>query len=242
MSNDEIERIGELLMEEGVVTQEDVARAISEGGVKGTALAGALEGTKHPRRLELAAFLATDFRVPRIADLRQVDFQQDAVRAVPEELARKHEMVPVARLGMILCVAKPNYYNRAAVQDLRRHTGLKVKVLQADEGQVKAAIERVYSRSRADLPAPKPRESTMRRRIASPPSLPGKVTPEPIPLVAPAEPVKAPARRDAVEVLNAVRVPPSEFHAEERSAPVRLLREWEDLFLAGRPSAPIKVG
>lgn len=220
MASEEIERIGDLLLEEGVVTEEELTRAITESGVKGTALSTALESCKHPKRQELAVFLATDFHVPRLADLRQLDFQADAVRAVPEEIARKHELVPVARIGGILCVAKPNYYNRAAVQELRRQTGLKIKVLQADEGQVKAALEKVY-RGTGEIPAP-----VMRRAVpAAPPA-------EALPLIS----------GERSDVLSAVKVPSAEYQAEERATYARIFREWDDLFLNGRPSSPIKVG
>jgi len=218
-TNEEIERVGDLLLEEGVVTQEELVRAISESGVKGTALSVALESSRHPKRQELAVFLATDFRIPRIADLRQVDFHVDAVRAVPEDLARKHELVPVARIGGILCVAKPNYFNRAAIQELRRVTGLKVKVLQADEGQVKAAVDKIYGGARGELPPPRDgKKDTVMRRV---------------------DPLITGSRSD---VLAAVRIPPAEYQAEERSVHAKLYREWDDLFVNGRPSSPIKVG
>jgi len=233
MAGEEIERVGDLLIEEGVVTHEDLMRAIVEGGIKGSPLAAALESCKHPKRQEVAALLAADFRIPRLTDLRQVEFQADAAEAVPEEIARKHELVPVARAAGILCVAKPNYYNRAAVQELRRHTGLKVKVLQADEGQVKAAIERIYAGSRAEIPAPKGRTETVRR----PAPVEARAAFDAVPLVSGGD-----ERPAAGGVLAAVKVPAAEFQAEERSVFTRLFREWDDLFVNGRPSSPIKVG
>ncbi|MBI2931939.1 MAG: hypothetical protein HYY16_09830 [Planctomycetes bacterium] len=244
MASEDTERVGELLIEEGIITQEELARAVAESGIKGTVVAAALEGCKHPRRQELAAFLATDFRLPKLADLRQVEFQADAVRSVSEEMARKHEVVPVARVGAILCVAKPNYYNRAAVQDLRKATGLKIKVLQADEGQVKAAIERIYGGAKIELPEPRPEQKDTRSRRTQPPPVPEKAVLDAVPLISlEDEPVATPAASQgaAVEVVRAVKVPVAEFQAEERSAYARLMREWEDLFVNGRPTSPIKM-
>src|SRR6185295_7330889 len=150
----EIERIGELLVEEGIVTQEELTRALTESGAKSGVIGQLLEACAHVRRAELAAFLASKFRLPVIDDLRRVDLTPDASRLVPEEIARKHEVIPICRIGDLLCVAKANYYNRAAVQELRKVSGLKIKVLQADEGQVRAAIEAVYKGRKGDLPAP----------------------------------------------------------------------------------------
>src|SRR5258706_6794732 len=111
----EIERIGELLVEEGGVTQEELSRALADANLKSTALGQLLEGSGHVRRAELAAFLAARFRLPVLDDLRKVDLSSEAARLVPEEIARKHEAIPIAQIGDVLCVAKSNYYNRAAV-------------------------------------------------------------------------------------------------------------------------------
>ena len=149
----EIERIGELLVEEGGITQEELARALSDANLKGSAIGQLLESCGHARRAELAAFLASRFRTPVVDDLRKIDIFADAAKLVPEEIARKHEAIPVARIGDLLCVAKSNYYNRAAVQELRKVSGLKIKVVQADEAQVRAAIDAVYRGKKGDLPA-----------------------------------------------------------------------------------------
>src|SRR5262245_12330153 len=131
----ESERIGEVLISEGVLTQEDLAKAISEAGIRGSPLARVLEGSTHVKRADLAAFLASDFRIPVVEDLRRLDFSDGASKLIPEDLARKHELVPVCRIGDIVCVAKSNYFNRAALNELNRVVDSRLKVLQADEIQ-----------------------------------------------------------------------------------------------------------
>src|SRR5438045_2552520 len=116
----EIERIGELLVEEGGVTQEELTRALTESNLKGSVLGQLLDAAGHVRRAELAAFLASKFKLPVLDDMRRVPLTSDAAKLVPEDIARKHEVVPLARMGDLLCVAKANYYNRAAVQELRK--------------------------------------------------------------------------------------------------------------------------
>lgn len=236
MGTEEIERLGELLIEEGVITQEELLQAISETGLKGSALAAALESVSHPKRRELAVFLATDFRIPKVPDLRQVDFQAEARQLVPEDLARKHEFVPLARIGSILCVAKSHFFNKLAIQDIRRATGLKVKVLLADEMQVRSSIDFAYGKAGVTIPAPKvEKKETVFRRVQPPPVLEASG----IPLISRPEPAAAaPSRAAAVQ---AIKVTGSDASDGDALAD-RLLREWDDLFVQGRPSAPIKVG
>jgi hypothetical protein len=250
----EIERIGELLVEEGGVTQEELARALAEGNLKSSALGQLLDGCGHARRAELAAFLASKFRVPVLDDLRRVDISAEAARMVPEDIARKHEAIPLARLGDLLCVAKSNYYNRAAVQELRKVSGLKIKVVQADEGQVRAAIEAVYRGKKGELPAPAgKRKDTGVRSSGSTSRIPIQ-TPAPaaavddMPLISPpdnghSKPVLSEVNNgddlnEVIEVLDAIKIPSQEFTSAMRDPLTRLVLEFDDVFQQGRAVIP----
>lgn len=234
MAPGDAERIGEILILEGVITQEELQRALLEGGVQGTALAAALEAAPHVRRQELAAFLAGTYRVPVLDDLRRVEFAPDAARLVPEELARKHELVPIARIANILCIAKANYFNRAALADLHNVVDGKIKVLQADETQVRAALDRLYRGRRAELPPP---------AGAARPSTPTAAarSTEAVPLISPPEGQGSVAEaEEVIEILEAVRISAQEFAAAERDPRVRLVAEFDEVFKAGRPAAPLR--
>ena len=252
----EIERIGELLVEEGSVTQEEITRAITEGNLRNTTLGQILDSCGSARRAELAAFLGSRFRLPVLDDLRKVDLSMDAAKLIPEEIARKHEVIPIARVGDLLCVAKANYYNRAAVQELRRISGLKVKVLQADEAQVRAAIDAVYKGRKGDLPAPsgKRKDTAIRTSSTSRIPLPSAV-PAPdamdVPLISmpengSAKPVMSEVRQgddlnEVIEVLDAIKIPSGEFSAQLKEPLARLILEFDDVFQAGRPAQPLRV-
>jgi|GEM_PF-1949120 len=248
----EIERIGELLVEEGCVTQEELSRALAEGNLKATPLGQLLEACGHVRRAELTAFLAAKFKLPVLEDLRRIDIFADAAKLVPEDIARKHEAIPVARMGDVLCVAKSNYYNRAAVQELRKVSGLKIKVLQADEAQVRAAIDLVYRNKKGELPPPGKRKETGLRsssttKIPMPQTAAAAVQAD-MPLISMPEngntkPVLSEVRNgddldEVMEVLDAIKIPSHEFATAMKDPMARLVLEFEDLFMQGRPSAP----
>jgi type IV pilus assembly protein PilB len=251
----EIERIGELLVEEGSVTQEEITRAITEGNLRNTTLGQILDSCGSARRAELAAFLGSRFRLPVLDDLRKVDLSMEAAKLIPEEIARKHEVIPIARVGDLLCVAKANYYNRAAVQELRRISGLKVKVLQADEAQVRAAIDAVYKGRKGDLPAPsgKRKDTAIRTSSTSRIPLPSAVPPDAmdVPLISmpengSAKPVMSEVRQgddlnEVIEVLDAIKIPSIEFAAQLKEPLARLILDFEDVFQAGKPAQPLRV-
>jgi len=237
----DVTRIGELLIEEGVVTHEEMLRGIADSAFKGTPLGAMLETTPHVRRADLAGYLAANYRVPFIEDLRRLDLGPALAQLVPEDLARKHELIPLGRAGGILLVAKSNYYNRAAVQDLRNAVEAKVKVLQADEDQVRAALDRIYRGKGGDLPAPtsKGKPTTIRRVVAQPsPAL------DAVPLIEPAEDVK-PGRMitpsatvdEVIEIMDAMKIPQQEFASAARDPLARVVVEFEEAFQSGKPVA-----
>jgi hypothetical protein len=245
-------RIGEVLIEEGVVTQDELARALADAGLKGSPLAGLLESVPHVRRADLAAFLAQNFRVPMIEDLRRIELQPSLAAMVPEDLARKHELIPLAKMGSILCIAKSNYYNRAALQDLRNVVDIKIKVLQADEEQVRAAIERMYKNRPGELPPPASQRqksgSTVRRLVATAAVAAPAAASEAadVPLIEPPmlEEVRRPATArlsdvvdEVIEILDALKIPSQEFNTAARDPMARLIADFDDVFQSGRAVA-----
>lgn len=239
----EADRIGELLVEEGVVTQEELARALAAGGLKGTDLAQALDGSPHVRRAELAAYLGNQFRIPTLSDLRQIAFADGIGRLVPEDLARKHELIPIVKMGDILCVAKPNYFNRAAVQELRKLTGLKVKVLQADEAQVRSAIDKLYRGSAGDLPAPGgARAAAAAPAAPAPAPVEESSSFEAVPLISSGEGGPPPPGGqnvdEVIEIMEAVRIPSQEFAAALRAPFNRMIVDFDDVFRVGKAASP----
>ncbi|MBI5367213.1 MAG: hypothetical protein HZA54_09260, partial [Planctomycetes bacterium] len=151
-ATDNLQRLGELLLEEGVITAEEAAKAVEESGKREHGGAKLLIQANHIRREELAALLAKSFEIPQI-DLAVTPCNPEAIALVPEATARKHEILPVEKFGGILCIARQNYFNRAAIIDLRRTTGLKIAVFQANEEQVQAAIDHYYGGQAAPAPA-----------------------------------------------------------------------------------------
>lgn len=150
-------RIGEVLIEEGVIFEEELQKAL-EGSAAGP-VADALRSAGSASRERIAAILGGNYTIPRVNPV-SVDVPRDVVDLIPPAVANKHEVVPIARFGGILCVAKANYFNRAALIEIRKLTGLKVKVLLCNETEIDEALEKWYgsgsSAARAAAPAAAP--------------------------------------------------------------------------------------
>lgn len=230
MTPEELERIGDLLIEEGIVTYEEAAVAVQESA--GTALGSALAACRFPRRGDLAAWLAADFKPPAIDDLRKVTLTPALASLVPADLARRHKLVPLAKAGGIVCVARPGLHSRAAIQEVRAACASKVKIFAADEAQVMAAIEWVYGNQTAVIPEP------VRAATAAPAPAPAAEPAEALPLIS----MPSGGTDEAPASARPLRIAWAEYEAAERDPGIQLLRVWDLLFVSGKPVAPIRPG
>jgi Meckel syndrome type 1 protein len=139
-------KIGKALLEEGLVSQEDL-RAVAQAGseidrkwVDKIVSQGVISCEK------LASLLGAAYRASKV-HIAEGSLPSDAVMTVPALVARECVAVPLRKLGNILCVASPDPYDVAVIAKLREATGLKIKMFEAPEEDVKRAIAHVYGGS-----------------------------------------------------------------------------------------------
>ncbi len=243
MTPEERERLGNLLIDEGIITEEELSQALAEGGARNASLAGLLNKGRLPRRTSLAQWLAADYRMPEIPDLRRVDLPPSLGQLVPPSLARRIQVLPLARFGSILVVARAAE-SHASLQELRKVTGLKVKVLAADKGQVAAAIENLYGGGKAPIPEPQPATKAEPAYAGDDGSNPNKVDTVPILNVAtmPPPPGTETAFTEIEEIVPAVPVGRAEYEETARTPFGQMYRAWDDLFRDGKVIKAARVG
>lgn len=245
-------RTGDLLLEEGILTAEEIRELIDAGGWKGTPFARALQSAQYVSRRDLAAFLGAEYDLPEIGDLRDLDISRKALKVIPAAVARRHIVLPLGVAGNILCIAALDSVTPDDVSEIRKKCGgFRIKVLVADADQLRAAVSMHYDARKAEIPPPKKRrpETTVSR--ATPPSTAAE-SDEGVPLISmPVGPAAVAARADVdveeleleeiAEVLDAQRVGNEEYVQESRSPAVRLALEFESIHNSGKPVPAIRV-
>ena len=117
-------RIGELLVERGVATREDVERAVRDAKAKGVPLlsylllAGADEGL-------LAGTLAERHRMPGV-NLSRSTLTLEAIALVPRQVAESDLILPMSLEGGRLHLAMSHPLDERVVSEVRFVTGLEV--------------------------------------------------------------------------------------------------------------------
>jgi type IV pilus assembly protein PilB len=136
-------RLGDLLVAEGLISQEQLTRALA--AQKGTAekLGSILVRLKLVSEEQLIGFLSRQYGIPSMT-LAQLDVDADVLRLVPAAIAKKYEVLPVKRVNNSLTLAMADPTNVFALDDIAFMTNLQVLPVVASQVAIRKAIERNY--------------------------------------------------------------------------------------------------
>ncbi|MEK7679498.1 MAG: ATPase, T2SS/T4P/T4SS family, partial [Deltaproteobacteria bacterium] len=137
------DRIGELLLREKLITPDQLKNAIEEQKKSGGRLGYNLTRLGFISEKDLISFLSRQYGIPTI-DLTSQEIDHDIVKLIPEDVAKKYQVVPVSRNGSTLVVAMADPSNIFAIDDIKFLTGYNVEPLVASDTAIKAAIEKYY--------------------------------------------------------------------------------------------------
>jgi type IV pilus assembly protein PilB len=144
------QRLGELLLEQGVITEDELAHALSEKGETGERLGHVLVRLGLITESELVDGLSALFAIPTVT-LPEDRADPALVRLVPALTARQYDLFPVRRINGCLTVAMADPTNLRALDDVAFATSLRVVPGIAPRSAIRRAIERHYDASAAQL-------------------------------------------------------------------------------------------
>lgn len=137
------DRIGELLVQKNVLSAEQLERAREEAKSTGTRVGLQLTKLGFVEEDELAEAISSQYGVPTLA-LENFQIDPDVIKLIPEDVATKHNIVPVNRSGATLIIATADPSNIFAIDDVKFLTGYNVEVVVAAEESIKRATKRAY--------------------------------------------------------------------------------------------------
>ena len=136
-------RLGDLLVNEGLISREGLQRALSEQKGSNEKLGSILVRLGLIQEDQLIGFLSRQYGIPSIT-LTQLDIDPEVVKLVPAQIAKKYEVLPVKRTGNALTLAMADPTNVFALDDVAFMTNLQVLPVVASQGAIRQAIERLY--------------------------------------------------------------------------------------------------
>ena len=137
------EQIGRFLVEGGFISKEDLEEGIEAVKRDGIALRDALVSKGYIADETYNTFLSIQTRVP-LVDLTQVAVSEEAVRLVPEDIARHYRVLPLMADGDTLRVAMDDPQDMDAINTLTTVTGYRVWPRLPTQGSVENLLSQYY--------------------------------------------------------------------------------------------------
>src|SRR6476660_2213186 len=146
------ERIGDLLVREGLITREQLDKALQEQRQNGTRVGYNLVKLGFIQETELTKMLARQYRMPAV-DLSKFEVDPRIAKLIPTELATKHLVLPLKRDGRTLTVAMADPTNLGVIDDLKFITRYDIFPVIAGEYKLRNAVEKYYESSDMQMSA-----------------------------------------------------------------------------------------
>jgi type IV pilus assembly protein PilB len=144
------DRLGDLLLREGLITKEQLDKALQEQKASGTRLGYNLVKLGFVQETEITKMLARQFRMPAV-DLSRFEVDPKIVKMIPADIALKHLVLPLKKEGRTLTVAMADPTNMGVIDDLKFVTRYDIFPVIAGEYTLRTAIDKYYEQVDAQL-------------------------------------------------------------------------------------------
>lgn len=139
-------KLGEMLIEAGVLTESQLRDALLEQRRWGGTIGRMLVEKRFIREADLVAVLSQQFNVP-VVDLDRLAIPRAVLELVPGDLAHELSVVPFAQPMKFLDVAMAEPNNAGVIDELRIRTQLNIRPHLAGPKSLERALAKYYLRN-----------------------------------------------------------------------------------------------
>ncbi|MDI6785469.1 MAG: ATPase, T2SS/T4P/T4SS family [bacterium] len=139
-------RLGEMLVDAGIITQEQLEVALNEQKKTREQLGKVLVKLGFATEEVIVSFLASQLGISFISlsEMGLSEIDPKIAKCIPDNIIQRQKLIPIAREGNILTVAMANPLNIIAIDDISMLTGYEVKPVIVLESEIETAIEKYY--------------------------------------------------------------------------------------------------
>ena len=135
--------IGQLLIEKGVLSHEQLNLALEQQRERGGLLGEVLVEMELVTELDIAQVITSQYGFPYLP-LDNYEIDEDVVNSVPENVCRQFCLIPIDKIGKSLTLAMANPLNVQAAEDVELLTGCTIQTFVSTTSEIKQSIEKYY--------------------------------------------------------------------------------------------------
>jgi len=136
-------QLGELLIERGVIDHKQLERALLAQKDKNALLGEVLVELGFATEEDIAQALTCQFGFPYLP-LANYDIDGEVIKSVPENVCRQFCLIPIDKIGKSLTLAMANPLNQQAVEDVEMISGCTIQIFVSTTSDIRGSIERYY--------------------------------------------------------------------------------------------------
>ncbi len=136
-------KIGEILVKTGQLSPEQLEAAKENQKTQGGLLISHLIKVGGLNENEIASTISDQYGL-EIVQLDELTIPADVLELIPQNLAQKHQLLPIVRKENAVTIAMIDPSNLVALNDIKFITGLEVNVVITTESALKGALERHF--------------------------------------------------------------------------------------------------
>ena len=136
-------RLGEILLKESLITQDQLDKALEFQRSNGGKLGSCLTKMGFITDDDITGVLSRQYGVPSI-NLKYYEIDPNVIKLIPQDTALRYQVVPLSRVGSVLTIAMTDPTNVFAMDDIKFMTGFNVEPVVASESAIGEAISRFY--------------------------------------------------------------------------------------------------
>src|SRR6476620_3067635 len=140
-------KLGEILVRENLISPQHLREALDYQREHGGRLGFNLVKLGLISDDMITAVLSRQYGIPSV-NLELFNIDPAVIGLIPQEVAQKHSVLPLSRVGATLTLAMVDPTNVFALDDVKFMTGLNVEPVVVAEASVQTAIAKYYGSSR----------------------------------------------------------------------------------------------
>ena len=141
-------RLGEILVSEGLINDEQVQEALKKQSETGELLGEVLVKLGYVSEGDIARTIATQFSLPYL-DASRYNVSKEIVELVPLDTMMENQFVALDRIGKTLIIAVSGLLNEKVYEELERKTGCQVQVYVSTAAQVAKTVKTYWPKPKS---------------------------------------------------------------------------------------------
>ncbi len=137
-------KLGELLIQEGIIDEEQLNRALEEQRTSGERVGAVLIKLGLITEESLVDFIARQFHVPAV-NVVKLNIPKDVISLIPLDISQKYQAIPFGIMGNTLNVAMADPGNLFVIDDLRFLTRKNIQVHVCSDSAIKKLISQFFT-------------------------------------------------------------------------------------------------